>query len=174
MLTSYELLLGLVLLYERNQQKESTVSGWSGLLVQAADKQVLIERECLKEIVSLSKATRVLDERTWLTGLMSYEGAIIPLIELCTIINNENQPLGLKDRSVLVISLQSGTIGLLVDRVHGRRDYWSDDSELSALKVIKEGCSKVSFSYKGEYLEVCDLEKLTAMIGISREVAVDI
>ncbi len=174
MLTSYELLLGLVLLHERNQKKESAVSGWSGLLVQAADKQVLVEREFLKEIVSLSKATRVLDDRTWLTGLMSYEGAIIPLIELCTIINNKNQPLGLKNRSVLVISLQNRTIGLLVDKVYGRRDYWSDDSELSALKISKKGCSKVSFSYKGEYLEVCDLEKLTTMIGISREVAVDI
>jgi len=168
-LTSYELLLGLVMLYERNQQKKRAVTGWSGFLVQAADKQVLIEQNSLKEIVSLSKATRVIDDRAWLTGLMSYEGAIIPLVELRTIMNDENPPLGLNDRSVLVISLQSGTIGLLVDKVHGRRDYWSDDVELSALKKRKGVCSKVSFSYKGQYLEVCDLARLTAMIGIRRE-----
>lgn len=172
MLTSYELLLGLVMLYEKNQQKETAISGWSGFLVQAADKQMLIERDCLKEIVSLSKATRVIDDRVWLTGLMSYEGAIIPLVELRTIINEENPPLGLKDRPVLVISLQSGTIGLLVDKVLGQRDYWSDLSDLSDFEMRKEGFTKVSFSYQGQSLGVCDLQKLAAMIGIKREAAV--
>ena len=171
MLTSYELLLGLVLLYERNQQESTAISGWSGLLVQAADKQILIEQDTLKEIVSVSKATRVIDHRIWLTGLMSYEGVIIPLIELRTIINVENPPLGLKDRSVLVISRNNGNIGLLVDKVHGHRDFWSDEKGLSDLKVSQTDYAKESFSYKEQLLEICDLEKLTALMGLRKEVA---
>ncbi|MEE9350737.1 MAG: chemotaxis protein CheW [Thiotrichaceae bacterium] len=170
MLTSYDLLVGLALLHERNKHQKAAISGWGGVLAQVANKKVLVERDCLKEIVSSEKVTRVIDHRRWLVGLMSYEGAIIPLVELRMLMNEENPTLGLKDRSVVVISQQNGNIGLLVDKVIGSCDYWSDDTELSDIRVSEKGFDKVSFSYKKEKIEVFDIEELAATIGIRREV----
>ncbi|MEE9303443.1 MAG: chemotaxis protein CheW [Thiotrichaceae bacterium] len=170
MLTSYDLLVGLTLLHERNQQQDKAISGWSGVLTQVANKQILIERDSLVEIVSSSKATRVIDHRSWLIGLMSYQGAIIPLVELGTLINDSHSTLGLKDRSILVVSQENGNIGLLVDKVLRSRDYWSDDTKLSDLKVCKKGLAKVSFSFQNEEVEVFDIMKFTTAIGIRREV----
>jgi chemotaxis signal transduction protein len=172
-LSPYDLLLGLALLHERNQQKESAICGWSGVLVQVANQKILIERESLKEIVTISKATRVIDDRDWLAGVMGYEGAIIPLIEFRTLLDKTSPLLGLKDRALLVISRQNENIGLLVDKVYGHRDYWSDDKKISDLKASKQsnkrGCSKVSFTCEGDLIEVCDPEKLAALVGIRRE-----
>ncbi len=169
-LTSYDLLVGLMLLHERNKHQETAISGWSGVLAQVANKKILVERDCLKEIVSSEQVTRVIDHRRWLVGLMSYEGAIIPLVELRMLMDEENPTLGLKDRSVVVISRKNGNIGLLVDKVIDSRDYWSDDASLSDFQVSTKGFGKVSFSYKKERIEVFDMEKLAATIGIRREV----
>ncbi len=169
MLTSYDLLVGLTLLHKRNQQQKSAVSGWSGVLTQVGHKKLLIERDSLLEIASSSKATRAIDHRSWLVGLMSYQGAIIPLIELRTLINEDHSTLGLKDRSILVMSQENGNIGLLVDKVLGSRDYWSDDKHLSDFQVSKKGLEKVSFSYKKDKVKVLDIEKFVAAIGIKRE-----
>ena len=169
MLTSYDLLVGLTLLHERNQRQNNAVSGWSGVVIQAADKQVLVERSALVEIVTPSKITRVIDHRSWLVGLMNYEGAIIPLVELRTLMDKNNPTLGLRDRSILVLSRKSGHIGLLVDKVIKNHDFWSDDAEISSLKAAQGGFSKVIFTYDKDEIEVLDIEKLATTIGIQRE-----
>ena len=169
MLPPYDLLVGLTLLQEKSQKLDTAISGWNGVLVQVADKYLLVERASLKEIVSTSKVTKVIDHRSWLVGLMSYEGAIIPLIELTTLINEKNTTLGLDDRSVLVISRQGGHVGLLVDRVLGSRDYWSDNAELSHIKTSAKGFCKISFVDGDQLIEVFDVEKLATVIGLKRK-----
>lgn len=171
MLSPYDLLLGLALLQEKNSNQENSVYGWTGVLVQVANKKVLVERENLKEIISISKATRVIDHRQWLVGLMGYEGAIIPLIELRCLFDSDKEPLGLKDRQVLIISRQNGYIGLLVDKVLGHRHYWSDDEELLDYREYKSGLAKVGFSHTDGQIEVCNIENLATQLGLRREVA---
>jgi len=170
-LTSYDLLVGLTLLQDRSQQLNDAVLGWNGVLVEVADKHLLVEREALKEIVSLSKATKAIDHRNWLVGLMSYEGAIIPLIELGTLMDEKNPTMGLNDRSVLIISLHGHHFGLLVDSVLGSRDYWSDDTALSNFKSGNQDFCKICFTEKNKIIEVFDTEKLAVAVSLRREVA---
>lgn len=172
MLAPYDLLLGLALLHEKNRQEEPLLSGWSGVLVQVAKHQILIERESLKEILTVSKATRVVDNRSWLTGVIGYEGAIIPLIELSSLLDEIDSSLEFKDRSLVVISCENENIGLLVDKIHGHRDYWSDNENIKGLKVDKQGFNQASFSCDGKLIEICNLDKLAVMMGIRKEAVI--
>ncbi len=170
MLKPYDMLLGLALLHEKNMRQADAVQGWSGVLVQAADKRLLIEQGAIHEIITSAQITRVIDHRDWLVGLFGYEGTIIPMIELRTLLQPGLSSLGLKDRSLLVITQPGGPVGLLVDKVLGRRNYWSDD-ELSGFQTGTDGCSKISFLHKGQRIEVCDIERLANRLGVRKEAA---
>lgn len=167
---AYDLLLGLALLHEKNMQQKHATRGWSGVLVQAVDKQVLVEQKCIKEVMSSVQVTRVIDHRDWLVGLLGYEGNIIPLVELRTLIYPDSPSPGLSDRSVLVLSWQNTDFGLLVDKVLGSRDYWSDDASLSLQLPETDASgsahSKLAFTYGEKPIEVYDSEKLAEMIGL--------
>ena len=170
MSSSYDLLLGLALLHERNMRQPHAVIGWSGVLVRAANKQILIEQDCIREVMTGVEVTRVIDHRDYLVGLLGYEGAIIPLIELRTLMHADNHSLGLTDRSLLVISWQNKDFGLLVDKVLGSRDYWSDD-DLADFDQSQAVNMNISFTHKGQPIEVFNIEKLVEMVGFRKELA---
>ena len=172
MLSPYDLLMGMALLQEKNKCQSSSIYGWTGVLVRVGEKKILIERENLKEIISLSKATKLIDHRAWLIGLTGYEGKIIPLVEFRCLMQDGHESLGLKDRQVLVISRQNGVFGLLVDKVIGHRNYWSDDEALFNYREHSTGLTKVGFSHEDGQIEVCDMENLATTLGLRRQAAV--
>ena len=166
MSSPYDLLLGLALLNEKNQHKSSALKGWTGVLVKAENQQILIERNVIKEIVTISQAAPVIDKRKWLTGLMSYEGELLSLIELRRLINPNIGSLGLKNRQVIVINKEDGDFGLLVDQIIGSRHYWLDDQALSAIDTNSGGLFKASFFHKGKSVKISNHHKMVAQMGL--------
>jgi len=166
MSTSYELLLGLALLTERRRQQKKTLQGWTGVLVKLEQEYLLIKREMIKEIVSISLVAPVIDRRKWLTGLMSHEGILLPLIELRKILNSHAASLGLKNRQVIIVGGENGNVGLLVDQIVGSRDYWTDDLALSDLNSQSDHFFSASFFYEGRRINICDYHKFVETIGL--------
>jgi chemotaxis signal transduction protein len=163
---SYELLLGLALLAERQKQQKKILQGWTGVLVKLEQTYLLLEREIIKEIVTLSLTAPVIDKRKWLAGVMSHEGTLLPLIELRKILNPQASYLGLKERKVIIFSGKNGSVGLLVDQIIGSRDYWFDDLALSDINNDPENFFSVSFSYEGRRINIVDHRKLSVTIGL--------
>ncbi len=166
MSSPYDLLLGLALLTEKNQRQSTTLKGWTGVLVKAEKQHILIERAVIKEIVTIPQAAPVIDKRSWLAGLMSYEGELLSLVELRNLVNPNLASLGLKNRQVIIINKEEGDFGLLVDQIIGSRHYWLDDKELSAIDASPEGPYKTSFFHQGKSVKVSNHLKLMAQIGL--------
>jgi chemotaxis signal transduction protein len=142
------------------------LQGWTGVLVKLEQTYLLLEREIIKEIVTLSLTAPVIDKRKWLAGLMSHEGTLLPLVELRKILNPQAHHLGLKDRKVIVLSGENGNVGLLVDQIIGSRDYWLDDLALSDINSDPDHFFSASFSYEGRRINISDHHKLSVTIGL--------
>lgn len=165
MLSPHELIVGMALVDRHNESQESYLLGWSGIIVKSQQYQLLIEKELMLEIQTVQEMTRAIDDRSWLTGLIQYNGSVIPLVEISMLLNTQARSSGLKDRQAVIVKSNIGTIGLLVDKVLGYRDFWTDDKTLSSIDENKTGLVSHTLNYANKKISILSMDRLAKEIN---------
>lgn len=165
MLSPHELIVGMALVDRHNQSQKNYLLGWSGILVKSHQYLLLIEKEHMLEIQTVQEMTRAIDDRRWLTGLIQYHGSVVPLIETSMLLGAHMQSSGLKDRQVVIAKSNIGTIGLLVDKVLGYRDFWSDDKALTSVDEDKKGLVSHTLKYSNKSISILSMDRLAKEIN---------
>ncbi len=160
----YDLLMGLALLREQNR---SQLKDWKGILTLVGQYNVLIDRPAVDEILTVTEATRIFDERKWLVGLMNYHGKILPLIEFKTLIDPKIPSGDYEGRQVLILVEKYGSIGLLVDGVKGVSDFWSDDDSIQLSKSPVSTLMQLQIYDGVQHIQVLDLKNLMQSIRLN-------
>lgn len=164
MAQAYDLLVGLALLREGNAKK---LTDWQGILVSVGAFNVLIDRPAVDEMLTVTDASRVLDDRKWLSGLMNYGGRLLPLIELKTLLDPKTLPGKLEDRQVIILVEKYGPIGLLVDSVKGINHFWSDDADIHIQASKYPDLMQMHIHSDNTDIQVLDLKKLMSSINMN-------
>ncbi|CAA6821243.1 MAG: Unknown protein [uncultured Thiotrichaceae bacterium] len=165
MLSPHGLIVGMALIDKHNQSQENYLSGLSGILVKSQQYHLLIKKERMLEIQTVQEMTRAIDDRRWLTGLIQYNGHVIPLIEISMLLNTQAYGSGLKDRQVIVVNSEIGIIGLLVEKVLGYRDFWTDDKALESIDENKTGIISHTLNYANKKISILSMSRLAKEIN---------
>lgn len=165
MLSPHELIVGMALVDRHNQSQANYLVGWSGILVKSHQYNLLIEKEVMLEIQTVQEMTRAIDDRRWLTGLIQYNGSVIPLVEISMLLNTQVHSPSLKDRQVVIVNSKIGIIGLLVDKVLGYRDFWTDDKKVESIDENKMGLISYTLNYANKQVSVLSVDRLVSQIN---------
>ncbi len=80
--------------------------------------ELVIPLDELAEVQELPEYTRLPRVKPWMLGVASIRGKLVPIVDLAKFLNSETQAV-IKNRRLLVLALQGGFIGVVVDSVAG-------------------------------------------------------
>jgi twitching motility protein PilI len=96
---------------------------WVGVGIRLAGELFLVAREETREVLGLPAGiTRVPGAKSWIRGLVSVRGQLLPLIDLRHFLGSGMTPSGRNTR-VIVVNHREIPAGLLVDEVLGFRRF---------------------------------------------------
>ncbi|MFT3793018.1 MAG: chemotaxis protein CheW [Rudaea sp.] len=95
---------------------------WRGIGFRVGDRHLVSSLTEVNEILAFPEVTRVPGARTWLLGVASVRGNLLPLIDLKDFLSGEAASLSNSSR-VLLVRQSGGSVGLLVDEVVGQRSF---------------------------------------------------
>jgi twitching motility protein PilI len=100
----------------------AAVNLWRGVGFRIGDRNLVSSLTEVNEILSIPHVTRVPGARTWMLGVASVRGNLIPLIDLKELLLGEATSVSDSTR-VLLVRQPGGSVGLLVDEVVGQRNF---------------------------------------------------
>ena len=96
---------------------------WVGVAFRIGPEAFLVPREEIREVMAYpSQVTRVPGARSWVRGICSLRGQLLPVIDLRHFLGSGVTPTGRTSR-VLVVNHRDVPAGLLVDEVLGFRRF---------------------------------------------------
>ena len=125
------------------QQEAALETGdeWVGVGLRIGDLNVLVERDEVREVLTVPPLARVPGARSWLRGLANVRGQLLSVVDLHELAGGEPT---VPTRASRVIAVKHPEIpaGLLVDEVRGFRRFQPDE----AVNEIPEALSE---SFRG-------------------------
>ncbi|HZT55758.1 MAG TPA: chemotaxis protein CheW [Burkholderiaceae bacterium] len=98
---------------------------WRGVGFRVGGHNLVSSLTEVSEILSFPVVTRVPGACTWLLGVASLRGNLIPLVDLNGFLSGEATSVADSSR-VLLVRQSGGNVGLLVDEVVGQRNFSAD------------------------------------------------
>lgn len=95
------------------------------LCFRVADVELAIPLDQIAEVQELPDYTRLPRVKAWMLGVAAIRGKLVPIVDLAGFLCGEKKPVS-KHQRIVVVTLQAGYIGLLVDSVIGVRHFESD------------------------------------------------
>jgi twitching motility protein PilI len=95
---------------------------WRGVGFRVGDRNLVSGLTEVSEVLSFPEVTRVPGARSWLLGVASVRGNLIPLIDLKNFLSGKETNLSDSSR-VLLVRQGGSSVGLLVDEVVGQRNF---------------------------------------------------
>ncbi len=95
------------------------------LCFQIADTDLVIPLDQVAEVQELPDYTPLPRVKAWMLGVAAIRGKLVPIVDLAGFLGDKKRPVS-KYQRIVVVALQSGYLGLLVDSVIGVRHFESD------------------------------------------------
>ncbi len=108
---------------------------FSVLVCQTDNETVGIQLKYVDEVVPMCATSSIPDSPAWLIGLLNLEGAMIPIIDLSSRIDNLRHVPTLSD-FIVICTVKTKCIGLAVTKVEGVVEKKKDDLQLVAEQMI--------------------------------------
>lgn len=107
-------------------QELEAQGSWPGVTFRLADAYLVSPLESVGEILALPGLTPVPGAKSWVLGIANVRGNLYPIVDLKAYLANEAIELGKASR-VLIVGQEGGSVGLLVEEVHGMRHFMDDE-----------------------------------------------
>ena len=136
--------------------------GWTGVLFNIGDNELLAAMSEIVEIVPLESLTAIPASQPWLLGVMNLRGSLLPVIDLEGYLFEKNLP-GTDLRSrLLVVNHDGYPVGLLVRAVQGMKHYRKDDASIEIPALEEEIKVYIGGGYERQqsHYAVFDVNKL--------------
>lgn len=141
---------------------QNTGQGWTGVLFNIRDNELLAAMSDIVEIVPMESLTAIPATTSWLLGVMNLRGSLLPVIDLEGYLFEKNLP-GTDLRSrLLVVDNDGYPVGLLVRAVQGMKHYRKDDASVETPELDNEIKDYISGGYERQqsHHAVFDVNKL--------------
>jgi purine-binding chemotaxis protein CheW len=126
-----------------------------------SDEEYGIDIRMVKEIIRLTEITPVPRAPSYIQGIISLRGTVLPIFDLRQLLSMPDTKPDKKSR-ILVVSLEAGLIGIIVDAVTEVVDL--DEAELEPPPTVMTNLEadhiKGLGRYKGRLIILLDLEKV--------------
>ena len=169
MANPYKLLLGMSLLREKKRlqtHENATSEGSRFLVIDIANREVLIRQSDIEEVTPAMQITQVPDTKAWFKGLTSFRGNLLPLVDLAVLLGQKsNNSLVNAEVRILVIQSSNGLLGLIVSKVEGIQHHWLYQGDTEASEEYDGDRSIIRycqfyFRQNKECVPVLDLSKI--------------
>ncbi len=120
------------------------------------DVELVIPLYELAEVQEIPEYTRLPRVKPWMLGVANIRGKLVPIVDLVKFLGGETRP-AFKSQRVLVLALQGGFVGVLVDSVAGVKRFETEQFSKHAADIppplgrYVRGCF-VDGSDQGKYL----------------------
>jgi len=121
---------------------------WRGIGFRIGPRYLVSSINEVNEILTFPSLTLVPGTRTWLLGVANVRGNLVPVVDLRDFIGASHGP-NTDTTRVLVVRQHGGSVGLMVDEVHGQRSF----SEEQLSKAVGESDDKY-VHYVGENVQL--------------------
>lgn len=144
-------------------EQESAPGAWSGIWFRLLDADLISGIDQIEEILIMPDVTRVPGSKSWLLGIANVRGNLVPIIDMCGFLVGKRATVTDRNR-VLVVGQEGGTVGLLVDEVHGQRHLVDEDLAPDAAGDDHPTHPYVDRCYQrdGRQWNVFDMQRLVA------------
>lgn len=126
-----------------------------------SDEEYGIGIRMVKEIIRLTEITRVPRAPSYIQGIISLRGTVLPIFDLRQLLSMSDSKPDKKSR-ILVVSLEAGLIGIIVDAVTEVLEL--NEAELESAPTVMTSLEadhiKGLGRYKGRQIIFLDLEKV--------------
>jgi twitching motility protein PilI len=95
---------------------------WRGIGFRIGDRHFVSSIAEVNEILTMPQLTVVPGARSWLLGIANVRGNLVPVVDLRDFTGNGRSAINDASR-VLIVRQHGGSVGLLVDEVHGQRSF---------------------------------------------------
>jgi twitching motility protein PilI len=121
---------------------------WRGIGFRIGDRHFVSSIAEVNEILTPPAVTLVPGAKSWLLGVANVRGNLVPVVDLRDFIGASHGP-NTDTTRVLVVRQHGGSVGLMVDEVHGQRSF----SEEQLSKAVGESDEKY-VHYVGENVQL--------------------
>lgn len=119
----------------------AAASLWRGVGFRIGERNLVSSLTEVNEILSIPDVTRVPGARSWMLGVASVRGNLIPLIDLKDLLSGEATSVSDSTR-VLLVRQSGGSVGLLVDEVVGQRNFSADQRTGAPAQQADDGFAR--------------------------------
>ncbi|MBV1932448.1 MAG: chemotaxis protein CheW [Porticoccaceae bacterium] len=95
---------------------------------------LLIPLDELAEVQEMPEYARLPRVKPWMLGVASIRGKLVPIVDFVRFLSGETRP-AIKNQRVLVLALQGGFIGVLVDSVAGVKRFETEQFREHAVEI---------------------------------------
>lgn len=113
---------------ERDDAGTTAQGDWAGLAFRIADDQLVCSTDRVFESLPIPRITRVPGTKNFILGLANVRGNLITVIDTGSYLTGQPTPVTGSSR-LLSSTLRGRPVGLLVDEVHGQRNFLSSDAQ---------------------------------------------
>ncbi|MCP1728409.1 twitching motility protein PilI [Natronospira proteinivora] len=122
------------------RQQDATLEDgdeWVGVGIRIGDVSILVERDEVREVLTVPSMARVPGARSWLRGLANVRGQLLSVVDLQELAGGEPATIS---RSSRVVAVKHPEIpaGLMVDEVRGFRRFQPDEAVQEVPDVFSE------------------------------------
>ncbi len=101
---------------------------WAGLAFRVSDMSLVCATNRIHESLPLPRVTRVPGTKPFILGLANVRGNLVTVVDLGGYLYGSPTPVTGSSR-LLLATLRGRPVGLLVDEVHGQRNFMSGDAD---------------------------------------------
>ena len=106
---------------------------WAGLAFRVSDMSLVCATNRIHESLPLPRVTRVPGTKPFILGLANVRGNLVTVVDLGGYLYGSPTPVSGSSR-LLLATLRGRPVGLLVDEVHGQRNFMSGDADTPEIR----------------------------------------
>ena len=110
-------------------EASAQAQNWRGIGFRVEDVRLIVEMADVREVLHLPRVARVPGTKSWLSGLSSLRGELLPVADLRAFLTGQASEVG-RDSRVLVVAHDQMMVGLAIEEVFGLQQFASDTLEV--------------------------------------------
>jgi purine-binding chemotaxis protein CheW len=145
------------------EETASTGKTFQRLVFLLSNEEYGIDISMVREIIRLPEITPIPRAPSYIRGIMSLRGAVLPILDLCWLLSMPDSKPDRKSR-ILVASFEEAPVGIIVDAVTEVVEHKEEDLEPPPMLTSNGASDHIvgMVRYKGRLIILLDLERVYA------------